>query len=650
MSRTVSCPRVVVVGAGLAGTATAIRMLHFARRPVEIVLLERRTDYRSAGVAYHRNGNPWDHVFNIQAGRMSAFREDVLDFVHWANREADRGGWPAQWAEYEFTEPGPAPRRIFQDYLEQRLAEAAREAYPGVLLREVDGEAVDLVPTADGLGVELTVRPTGPQSTGTESTGAEYVVPAAHVVLATGLELKDLPFATEVLEHPRFLRHPYSADGVGRLAALPPEAEVVIVGSVLSAYDSAGLLLRQGHTGGIRLVSRTGTMFRAYPDTHEHGVLHLPCPSALLEPYRDREEFLGRVRAEWEAACAIVAREYPDIAPEVVAERVAKAWEPHLPAALDLIPSPELRALLDEFGTAIAALRVGAVQYTIDVIERSMDPGPVSLLVGAVQAVAPAVSGRLEVTVATADGKLAVEADLVVSNFGRESDYLRVDGELWRNLLRRGLVTPHERTGRGLDVDHRGVLLTRSGAPAGPLTAVGPLREGDEIVRNGRTGAFAFNLAAIKNHSIAVAAHVIEQLELPESGAASASDRPPVVPAARASRDLAESRTPDGTFEEAADPSFAHAVKLEVRRMATRTRVGRQQLDARLDALIGSLTAPDGTDGRRRLQVAVSRSAVRRLTDVSMTPRQLRRHLEIADTDDTEDIEDIEDAEKAGVE
>ncbi|MER5353161.1 FAD/NAD(P)-binding protein [Kitasatospora sp. NPDC002551] len=645
MTRAGTSPRIVVVGAGLAGTATTIRMLRFARRPVEIVLLERRADYRAAGVAYHRDGNPWDHVFNIQAGRMSVFREDVLDFVHWANREADRGDWPAQWADHEFTEPGPAPRRIFQDYLEQRLAEAAREAYPGVVLTEAEGDAVDLALTPTG--ADLTVR---------RGDGAEHVMAAAHVVLATGLELKDLPFATEVLEHPGFVRHPYSAEGVRKLEALPPGADVVVVGSVLSAYDSAGLLLRRGHTGSIRLVSRTGTMFRTYPGTHEHGVLRLSCPSTLLEPYRNREEFLGRVRAEWKAACATVAREYPDVAPEVVAERVAKAWEPHLPTAIERIPSDELRSLLDEFGTAVAALRVGAVRYTIEVIERAMESGPLRLLVGAVQSVTPAESGRLEVAVATADGKLAVQADLVVSNFGRESDYLRVGEPLWRNLLRRGLATAHERTGRGLDVDHRGVLLDPSGAPSGPLTAVGPLREGDEIVRNGRTGAFAFNLAAIKNHSIAVAAHVIEQLELsepvsesfsepvpaagPGAGAAAGSGRP-VAPESGRARDLAGSGTSDGTFEEAADPVFEQAVNLEVRRMATGTRAQRERIDARLDALIGSSTAPDDPGHRRRLRTAVGRSAVRRLTDVSVTPRQLRLHLGIPDSADTyESMED----------
>ena len=71
--------RVVIVGAGLGGTATAIRFLQFAREPLQVVLIERRPEYRNAGVAYHRAGNHWHHVFNIQAGRMSAFREDVDD-------------------------------------------------------------------------------------------------------------------------------------------------------------------------------------------------------------------------------------------------------------------------------------------------------------------------------------------------------------------------------------------------------------------------------------------------------------------------------------------------------------------------------------------------------------------------------------------
>lgn len=148
--------RIVIVGAGLGGTATAIRLLQFAREPVEIVVIERRSEYRNAGPAYHRDSNHWHHVFNIQAGRMSAFREDVDDFVNWANHEADRDGWPPEWRGFTFTESGPAPRRIYPDYLADRLAHAAGQARAGVTLIEADGEVVDL--TVHATHVDLVVE------------------------------------------------------------------------------------------------------------------------------------------------------------------------------------------------------------------------------------------------------------------------------------------------------------------------------------------------------------------------------------------------------------------------------------------------------------------------------------------------------------
>jgi uncharacterized NAD(P)/FAD-binding protein YdhS len=626
MSRTATRPRVLIVGAGLAGTATAMRLLCFARSPLEIVLLERRSDYRCAGVAYHRDGNPWDHVFNVQAGRMSAFREDVLDFVRWANTEADRSDWPAPWAECEFVEQGPAPRRIFQDYLTERLAEARREACPGVVLVEADGEAVDV--EVRPCGVEVTVRK--PSANGPEpGPGSDQTVLFVdHVILATGLELREPPYAAEVLGHAGFVRNPYSTDGIRKLVELPPESVVAIVGSVLSAYDSAALLVRRGHTGTIHLISRTGTMFRTYPTGHEHGVVRLNCPKTLLEPYRSREEFLARARLEWDAACATVVLDHPEINPAVIAERVTKAWEPYLPQIIERIPAADLRGMLDDFSTAISALRVSAVEYTMSVIERAMHPvdGSVRLTVGRVAGIAPTESGRLAVSVVAAEKEHAVEADLVVSNFSREPDYSRVVQPLWRNLLRRELAVPHERTGRGVEVDGQGALLGPGGRPVGPICAVGVLREGDEIVRNGRTGAFAFNLATIKNQSIAVAAHVIEQLEPePESLVAQ----------------VTQYREYVGTMEQAARSGFNEAVGMEVRRMATRTRRERERLNTRLGTRIRSMaelhTLPIEASQRDRLvRAAVNRAAVERLTDVSVTPRQLRRQLGLANTDDPE--------------
>ena len=562
---------------------------------------------------------------------MSAFREDVDDFVRWANHEADRQHWPAPWTDFAFVEHGPAPRRIYHDYLTDRMAEARREAYLGVDLTEAEGEAVDLSVHTDH--VEATIRHIAGSDTGQTST-----LTADHVVLATGMELKWPAFAGDVLAHEAFIRHPYSTDGVRRLLATPPQASVIIVGTVLSAYDSAALLLRQGHTGTIHLVSRSGATPRAYPGHHQHGVVQLPVPARLLEPYRNREEFLARLQTEWAAACAAVRNEYPEVDGMVVTERVAKAWEPHLPMIIDRVPTDELRSLLDDFGTQIATFRVGAVQYTTSVVEQAMssDHGCVEVVIGKVEQVEPVGASRLAVTVAAPASRRVILADLVVCNFGRESDYTQVGSPLWRNLLAKHLVTPHERTGRGIEIDDRGTPLRPDGEPIIPLSAIGVMREGDEIVRNGRSGAFAFNLAAIKNHSIVVAAHLIERLELHCDGAAG-----------RAAADRCRALAAD----ESTRPAFEEAVSLEVRRLATRSRDERRRLDDRLEAHLRSTnifpasktasktagktaSQPDGPG--HLIRAAVNQAAVKRLTDISVTPRQLRRQLRITTDEDAE--------------
>ncbi|GAA1289265.1 FAD/NAD(P)-binding protein [Saccharothrix xinjiangensis] len=585
--------RVVVVGAGLGGTATAVRLLRFAREPLEVVLVERRPEHRSAGVAYHREGNPWHHVFNIQAGRMALFREDVDDFVTWANTEADRADWPPEWSDAVFTESGPAPRRIYADYLAERLAGAAREASPGVTLGEVDGEVVDLDVEAGGARATI------------EGAAGRTTVRADHVVIATGLEERELPFATEVADHPAFLRHPYSGRAVERILAQPPDSTVVVIGTLLSAYDVAALLLRRGHTGRIRMISRSGLTLRTYPEDHRHRVLPLSAPRLGGKTYEGRDNLVRLIREEWERAGAALARRHPDVPAAVVSERIAKAWEPHLPPVLARVPTDDLRALLDRYSSLLATLRVSAVAYTTEVVHAAMTPGgQVDLITGRVDRITPTGSGTLALAV---DPVGVVEADLVIANFGREPDYARVSSPLWRNLLRKGIATPHARTGRGIEVDASGALLGPDGAPSGPISAVGGPREGDEIIRHGRLGAFAFNLAAIKNHSVGVAAAVLRRIEFcydEHDGTTTPADSPD--PDVRA--------------------AFTRAVALEVRRMAARTRRDHETWASRSDTGITALRRhvplPDQV-----LRHAVNVAATTRLNDLSVTPRDLRARL-----------------------
>jgi uncharacterized NAD(P)/FAD-binding protein YdhS len=586
--------RIVIVGAGLGGTATAIRLLQFAREPVEIVVIERRAEYRNAGPAYHRDSNHWYHVFNIQAGRMSAFREDVDDFINWANHEADRDAWPAEWRGFTFTEPGPAPRRIYPDYLADRLAQAAAEAAEGVTLVQADGEVVDLTVRATHVDVEVE---------NLSGRAGRTTLAADHVILATGLEQRYPAFAAGVINHPAFVRHPYSPDGIERILSVRPDADVAIVGALLSAYDSAALLLRRGHTGKIYLISRSGSGLWTYPAEHRHRVLTVVPPRRGSDAYDGREPFMRYLCREWERARAAVAREHPEEPPAVITERVLKAWEPYLPGILARVPSDDLRALLDSYGSTIASLRVGILPYTADVVQSAMAAGgPVVVTTGRIDEIRRTDAGTLLVSVSGSDSAQHIEADLVISNFGRESDYGRADSRLWRNLLSKGMASVHRRTGRGVEVNGCGDLVGSDGRPSGRIGVVGSPREGDEIVRYGRTGAFTFNLAAIKNHSVEAAATALCRLETCYGEAAV------MLP---------------GTLT----PNLAEAVSLDVRRMTARRRDHREALTARLEDSLEAIRAGGMPMTDRALRSAVTRTAAAKLRDLSVTPRDLRSNL-----------------------
>jgi hypothetical protein len=299
----------------------------------------------------------------------------------------------------------------------------------------------------------------------------------------------------------------------------------------------------------------------------------------------------------------------------VVSERVSKSWEPHLPEILERIPSFDLHALLDRYGSLLATLRVCAVAYTTEIVDAAMaENGQIVRTVGRVDEIRATGSGTLVLTISGPVPARTVEADLVISNFGRETDYERVDSPLWANLLRDKVACAHRRTGRGVEVDGCGRLLGPAGGPAGPISVVGSPRDGDEIVRNGRTGAFTFNLAAIKNHSVTVAATVLRQIEsCYDEGAG----------------DVADSWT--ATPDEGVDEALRDLIMLDVRRMAARRRGDRQRLVTRLEdglRTVRNATTHTGTLlTDRALRAAVGAAATAKLTNLSVTPRDLRAIL-----------------------
>ncbi|MGH1554773.1 FAD/NAD(P)-binding protein [Streptomyces sp. L7] len=192
--------RVTVVGAGFSGTLTAIRLLHFADTPLEICLIEREEGYRYGGIAFGQASTNWEHMLNIQAGRITLRRERPEDFLEWANEEADRSEWPKQWQYHTFGVACVVPRRMFRQYLAERLRSAAADAHTDVTLRELTGEVIDV--RGEGGGYVVKYADAGDQ-------GGVHDLPSDQVILATGhLAPVQAPFYHRIKRLRPFHRRP----------------------------------------------------------------------------------------------------------------------------------------------------------------------------------------------------------------------------------------------------------------------------------------------------------------------------------------------------------------------------------------------------------------------------------------------------------
>lgn len=248
MNRTVA-----IIGAGFSGAMLAVRL---AEAGATAILIEKSGEF-GRGVAYGTTDDA--HVLNVRAGRMSA-RADAPDhFVQWlANRHpglADPQGF--------------VPRRVYGDYLQQILDDAASEA-PGSIVRVPEAAAAV---TADGVRL---------------ADGG--LIAADAVVLATG---NPPPAAAFAPAGPAVIADPWAS---GALDGVQPSDRLLIIGAGLTMIDMILTLEARGWGGRAAVISRHGLLPRAHGPAHEPVEARPPAPgplSARLREFRRAGEIEG---------------------------------------------------------------------------------------------------------------------------------------------------------------------------------------------------------------------------------------------------------------------------------------------------------------------------------------------------------------------
>jgi uncharacterized NAD(P)/FAD-binding protein YdhS len=416
--RTASQPRTVaVVGAGAAGTLTAIELVRRARSAGEGLRVLLVDDHaHGPGLAYSTGADV--HRLNVAAARMSAPCDDPDHFVNWSRAR----GWRCEPAEF-------ARRSRYGRYLRDLLAESCTRATGEVELVPIQARAVAL----RGRTLEL--------------AGGRPITCDA-VVLALG----NFPPAAvpNVPQHHRVIEDPWDPVAFGRITR--PD-QVLLLGTGLTMVDVALTLAERFPDVPLRAVSRTGLV----PRGHVPGI-RTPAPPAIVP--RGPLALDDVVRA--------VSRALDDAGTRW--RSVVDGLRPVTHRIWESLSLGDQHRFLRDHSREWEVRRHRMAPPVAAGVRRLRDTGHLTIERGCVASVESHADG---LGIRLADGS-GFETSYVVNCTGPAQDLGRVDDPLVHDLLASGAAKRHP-LGLGLEVDRRGAVI---GSSAVPVMAIGALRRG----------------------------------------------------------------------------------------------------------------------------------------------------------------------------
>lgn len=423
---------VAVVGGGFSGLMTLVhlcRLLPGGR----FALIERRPR-PAPGVAYGACDDA--HLLNVPAGRMGAFAEEPGGFHAWLSRTLPGAHGPDDFV----------PRALFGRYLRE-LAGAELAAARGRVSMVRDAVVhLERVP----FGVELVL-----------ASGRSMVARAA--VLAPGLPPARTPWAKVDHGAPReaLCVDPWEP---GSLAVTPRDAEVLVLGSGLTAIDIVQGLRRAGHRGPIHLVSRNGRLPLPHAVPGE-APMQLPAERFAGGPARALAAL--RAAARERAAAGLGWQGTVDS----IRPHVSSIWRSWTPA--------QRRRFLRVARPLWEIHRHRAPRAVLADIESQLAAGSVTLERGDLADLRPAAGGGADAVIRRRDGSArSYRVARVFNCIGPGMSVRDTIDPMLGSLLRGGLASPDE-LGLGLRTDGDGHLVGADGTVDARLLLVGALRRGD---------------------------------------------------------------------------------------------------------------------------------------------------------------------------
>lgn len=416
---------VAVIGSGFSAVALSLNLLELLPATAKVSLVGSASG-QGRGLAYSTQADC--HLLNVPAGRMSLFVDRPGHFVQWLSGDG-----------YRATDEDFVPRRVYGDYVADCLAAARKRTANRPALTLVDAEALSAQTMQDG-GQLFTL-----------SSGERLA--SRLTALCTGAGTRRLPLEAISEEvRSRVVHDPWTDAWWQRL---PPESDVLFVGTGLTMIDQCLLLKRQGFRGTMHALSRHGLLPQAHLDRRAR-----PVEAALAPGDGGVSHMLAALRAQAENSAdwrAVMDGLRP------LTQDLWKAWSPQqrsrfLRHAASFWNAHRHR-MAPVVAREIAALRTAGQL----VVHR----GRLGGLRRSGEGVTADIGGR---------APEAIQAAMVVNCTGLDRCMVEAS-PLLASLAARGMLRsdPH---GLGIAVDDRSAVLPATGESDGCLYALGSLTAG----------------------------------------------------------------------------------------------------------------------------------------------------------------------------
>lgn len=504
----VSAPpqHIAIIGAGFSGIKILKDLAGSTASGVRISLIEKDMGRLAGGLAYSPSTAQSWHETNIPARMLSADSDSPDDFVRWYSNKTGRNAGAIR--------DKIVPRHMVNEYMSDLKTKALNTlTAKGCRVDLIEGEATDI--EDKGSFVTITLR-SGEKLDCSMALLATGNFDSKRLPCVTEEKLRDWNFASRYMTS-QWDRNEQELE-LGRLKA---NANVLIIGTAMSAYDAARSLLRQGHKGSITMISRGGYEHFSYPKKHEYDGIALPRPAFLSE--KTDAGLLQMALREFRALTGIAINPFSgDLnydRKEVfqnkyyTSEQVLRAWEKYLPDLAEKIGTDRLSKLMQRHASLINTLRVGAGHGVCEDVRKAKARGQIEIINGSVADLSFDIKQNAMVATIRDKGTTSEEKrsfDYVVSSLGPNHDYTKTKNSLWRNIFERGYTSAHE-LGVGIKAEKDGAL-----PGCKRIFAVGPALAGQRMLEDKMIGPVAFSIPGMRESVERTAVQIASIIRAPQ--------------------------------------------------------------------------------------------------------------------------------------